>query len=63
MGKNIVAIFVLLFSFVNISAQSTTALQDSFLTLRYGAFLHFNMGTFTGQEWATEGQNPSLFNP
>jgi alpha-L-fucosidase len=26
-------------------------------------FLHFNMGTFTGQEWASPNQNPNLFNP
>ena len=44
-------------------SQNLAALQDSFLTLKYGAFLHFNMGTFTNEEWATPGQNPGRFNP
>jgi alpha-L-fucosidase len=44
-------------------SQSLGTLQENFLSLRYGGFLHFNMGTFTGEEWASPGQNPNRFNP
>lgn len=42
--------------------QSMTNLQ-SFVNLRFGMFLHFNMSTFTGEEWATPNQNPTRFAP
>jgi alpha-L-fucosidase len=38
-------------------------LQADFLKLKFGMFLHFNMGTFTSEEWATPGQSPNTFNP
>ncbi|GIE78448.1 hypothetical protein Aph02nite_43980 [Actinoplanes philippinensis] len=31
--------------------------------LRFGMFNHFNMGTFTGEEWAAPNQNPLTFAP
>lgn len=31
--------------------------------LRFGMFNHFNMGTFTNEEWAAPRQNPALFAP
>jgi alpha-L-fucosidase len=31
--------------------------------LRFGMFNHFNLGTFTDEEWAAGGQSPSLFAP
>ncbi|NUT98270.1 MAG: alpha-L-fucosidase [Saccharothrix sp.] len=31
--------------------------------LRFGMFNHFNLGTFTNEEWAAGGQSPSLFAP
>ncbi|WP_234534744.1 alpha-L-fucosidase [Streptomyces shenzhenensis] len=41
------------------SQSSLAALAD----LRFGMFNHFNMGTFTDEEWATPGQDPALFAP
>jgi alpha-L-fucosidase len=38
-------------------------LQEKFLKLRFGLFLHFNMGTFAGREWATGYEDPALFHP
>jgi alpha-L-fucosidase len=38
-------------------------LQTEYLKMKYGMFLHFNMSTFTNEEWATIGQSPSRFNP
>ncbi|MDC2947374.1 alpha-L-fucosidase [Streptomyces heilongjiangensis] len=31
--------------------------------LRFGMFNHFNLGTFTNEEWAAPHQNPALFAP
>ncbi|MFE9451199.1 RICIN domain-containing protein [Streptomyces sp. NPDC006739] len=31
--------------------------------LRFGMFNHFNLGTFTNQEWAAPNQSPTLFAP
>ncbi|HST84531.1 MAG TPA: alpha-L-fucosidase [Kineosporiaceae bacterium] len=31
--------------------------------LRFGMFNHFNMGTFTNEEWATPSRDPKLFAP
>ncbi|MFI7403972.1 RICIN domain-containing protein [Streptomyces sp. NPDC049541] len=33
------------------------------VNLRFGMFNHFNMGTFTNQEWAAPNQDPALFAP
>jgi alpha-L-fucosidase len=43
-------------------AQSQANLQD-FVNLRFGMFNHFNMGTFTNEEWATPNRDPALFAP
>ncbi|WP_433432777.1 alpha-L-fucosidase [Nonomuraea sp. CA-141351] len=36
---------------------------SAFAELRFGMFLHFNMGTFTDEEWAAPHQDPKLFAP
>jgi alpha-L-fucosidase len=38
-------------------------LQSNFVDLRFGVMMHFNMGTFTGEEWASPNHDPKLFNP
>ncbi len=50
------------FSFSS-SAQSREKLRNNFAKLKYGMFLHFNMGTFVDKEWATGYEDPLLFNP
>ncbi len=51
------------------TAQTHTApanlqqLQSNFVDLRFGAMLHFNMGTFTDEEWASSNHDPKKFNP
>jgi alpha-L-fucosidase len=43
--------------------KSTYDNQQAFVNLRYGMFIHFNMGTFTDQEWASPNLNPLTFAP
>ena len=44
-------------------ARDLKRIQERFLRLRFGLFLHFNMGTFSGREWATGYENPNIFAP
>lgn len=56
---------VSLISQLETHAQTTSLydLQSSFVDYRFGVMLHFNMGTFTDEEWATPNQDPATFNP
>lgn len=38
-------------------------LQQRFVDLRFGMFLHFNMATFQDREWGDPTSSPDLFNP
>jgi alpha-L-fucosidase len=38
-------------------------LQSDFVDLRFGVMIHFNMGTFTDEEWASPNHDPKEFNP
>jgi alpha-L-fucosidase len=42
---------------------SAEALQDEFLKLKFGMFLHFNLATYKGVELVEGYQNPADFNP
>ena len=37
--------------------------QQDFLTWGFGLFLHFNLATFVGVDWATGYEDPALFKP
>lgn len=36
---------------------------EALVNLRFGMFNHFNLGTFTDEEWAAPNQSPALFAP
>ncbi|MHC4463648.1 MAG: alpha-L-fucosidase [Planctomycetota bacterium] len=38
-------------------------LQDDFLKLKFGMFIHFNMATYKGVQWVSGYPDPSTFNP
>src|SRR3984893_11438461 len=38
-------------------------LQQQFVDLRFGMFLHFNMATFQDREWGDPTSSPELFHP
>jgi len=43
--------------------KSVKEVQEEFLKLKFGMFLHFNMATYTGEEWVTGYRDPSTFDP
>src|SRR5690349_3049779 len=52
-------------TFMSLSGVPRRTAPDlrGFANLRFGMFNHFNMGTFTDEEWAQPGQDPKLFAP
>jgi alpha-L-fucosidase len=38
-------------------------LQQKFVDLRFGMFIHFNIPTFMNQDWADPDASPAIFNP
>lgn len=44
-------------------AKSLHELQQEFVDLKFGLFVHFGMGTFQGEDWADPEVPVSAFNP
>lgn len=44
-------------------ARPILELQQRFVDLRFGMFLHFNMATFQDREWGDPTSSPELFHP
>jgi len=44
-------------------AASLKQLQDDFVALRFGMFIHYNMATYKGVQWVEGYPDPSEFNP
>lgn len=45
------------------SALSLRESQQQFVNLKFGMFIHFNMGTYMNEDWADPNAPLSLFNP
>jgi alpha-L-fucosidase len=45
------------------SAPRLSAEQRDFMKWRFGMFVHFNLATFAGTDWAGGYEDPDLFNP
>jgi alpha-L-fucosidase len=43
--------------------QDLLQLQQDFINLRFGMFIHFNIPTFMDQDWADPEASPAIFNP
>lgn len=65
MKKNLLFLlaFVLSFSLIAQERKSLLELQQDFIDLKFGMFIHFNIPTFMNQDWADPDASPSLFNP
>ena len=44
-------------------ASDLSLVRQNYVDQGYGMFLHYNMGTYTGEEWATSGLNVNTFHP
>ncbi|MCF8714721.1 alpha-L-fucosidase [Joostella atrarenae] len=42
---------------------SLEKLREEFIKLKFGMFIHFNMGTYYEIEWVDSGKDPASFNP
>lgn len=45
------------------TGKDLAALQQGFVDLRFGMFIHFNIPTFMNQDWADPEASPAIFNP
>lgn len=65
--KNILSLVLCLVFTFSIMAQTKvkplSELQQEFVDLRFGMFLHFNIPTFMNDDWADPDASPSIFNP
>jgi len=43
--------------------KTVKELQEDFLKLKFGIFIHFNMATYKGVQWVSGYHDPSTFNP
>ena len=48
---------------VTVDPDRLLTLQQAFLDLRFGMFIHLNMATFQDREWGDPTRSPTLFNP
>ncbi|WP_455637677.1 alpha-L-fucosidase [Parabacteroides sp.] len=44
-------------------ASGLRALQQQFIDLKFGMFIHFNIPTFMDDDWADPDASPAIFNP
>jgi alpha-L-fucosidase len=45
------------------NVKPLSQLQQEFVDLRFGMFIHFNIPTYMDQDWADPEASPSIFNP
>lgn len=45
------------------ATRSLTELQQEFVNLRFGMFIHYNIPTYMDEDWADPEASPAIFNP
>jgi alpha-L-fucosidase len=62
--KSILYTFLFACTFVcQAQEKSLEQLQQEFVDLRFGMFIHYNIPTYTPEDWPEPDASPSLFNP
>ncbi|MDR0824917.1 MAG: alpha-L-fucosidase [Prevotella sp.] len=63
--KKLFILFIFLLSTITVLPQqkSLLQLQQEFVDLRFGMFIHFNIPTFMSDDWADPDASPEIFNP
>jgi alpha-L-fucosidase len=55
--------FVLFIAAASAQTKSLTELQQNFVDLKFGMFIHYNMPTYNDADWPDPDASPALFNP
>ena len=69
MKKNVIFLLIsFICSSLTVSAQSSKGydlrtLQQEFVDLRFGMFIHYNIPTYMDEDWADPEASPAIFNP
>ena len=63
MNKLLATLFIFLFSFTLTAQPSLHKAQQDFANLRFGMFIHFNIPTFSTDDWPDPNTPVSSFNP
>ena len=63
MKKLLSLLLVTAVAFMSASARPLHELQQEFVDLKFGLFVHFGMGTYLDEDWADPDRPASLFNP
>jgi len=61
--KLLLVVALTICSVFELNAQNLKKLRKEFNELKFGMFIHFNMGTFHEKEWVEPGRDPLSFNP
>ncbi|TBO39584.1 alpha-L-fucosidase [Pedobacter kyonggii] len=68
--KNVLVIVFMLFSLAALAqgtnadaSKKLNALQQQFVDLRFGMFIHYNIPTYANADWPDPETSPKLFNP
>jgi alpha-L-fucosidase len=59
----LLSIITLCFFAADAQQQPLSQLQQQFVDLRFGMFIHFNIPTYMNQDWADPEASPAIFNP
>jgi alpha-L-fucosidase len=59
----LIALIALLSTKVTAQQKPLQQLQQQFVDLRFGMFIHFNIPTYMNQDWADPEAKPEIFNP
>ena len=63
-NKYLLSIFLSILCFsANAQQKPLAQLQQQFVDMRFGMFIHFNIPTYMNQDWADPEASPSIFNP
>ena len=60
--RNAAVIAIVCSLVVQVSAD-LDSLKKAYMDMKYGMFIHFNMATFEGVQWASPDCDPDMFNP
>ncbi len=63
MLKKLSLLLILVGSLFNTAAKDLHELQQDFVDLKFGLFVHFGLGTYLDHDWADPEQPATLFNP